>query len=162
MGTTSMAQSIWPEISAWATSVELLNGTWTMSAPLLDFRRYKPRCPAEPTPGDPKVYLPGLAFTAAMNSARLLKGNLGLTTRTKPPIPTCPTGSKSFSSSYRVVRRYGRLKRLDEAKRKVYPSAGAAAAAPGPILPPAPARGSPPIGCPPPPQGRWATIAAIA
>src|SRR2546426_6570031 len=57
------------------------------------------RCAVAPVPDEEKVYLPGFAFTSAMNSFALFAGKAGCVTSAKGVAATRLIGARSLSGS---------------------------------------------------------------
>ncbi|KAG1077188.1 hypothetical protein G6F40_017153 [Rhizopus arrhizus] len=61
------------------------------------------RWPSEPTPGDPKEYLPGCARSSARNCGKSWAGKAGLTIHTTGTVATEATGASCRAGSTRCV-----------------------------------------------------------
>ena len=71
-----------------------------MSTPAFWLNNSSARWTAVPVPDDAKLYLPGLAFSSAMNSRKSLTGRVGETIMTGAKRVTIETGARSRIQSY--------------------------------------------------------------
>src|SRR5207247_9413581 len=74
-----------------------LYGTWRAWICAIELKSSVNRCAVAPVPDEEKVYLPGFAFTSAMNSFALLAGKAGCVTSVKCVISTWLICAKSLS-----------------------------------------------------------------
>src|SRR5689334_4528449 len=77
-----------------------LNGMCTDFAPAARLKISPAMCASEPTPTDPKLYLPGLARSKAASSCTFFTGRPGATTSKFGTSATPATGVKSFTGWY--------------------------------------------------------------
>ena len=62
-----------------------------------------PRCPVVPTPGEPKLSLPGFDLASATNSPSVFASTFGLTTTSIDMSATIETGANAFSGSNGIL-----------------------------------------------------------
>src|SRR5258705_8305033 len=77
-----------------------LYGTCVAFSPLMLLNHSATKCAVAPVPEDANVYLPGFAFTWAMNSGAVFAGNDGWLDSTYGDIATFATAASSRSGSY--------------------------------------------------------------
>src|SRR5690348_2709993 len=101
VGVASNAMLIWPPTRSVSIGAEPRYGPGVMlRPPASDLHSSPHRCRIEPTPEEPKVYLPGLALTSAIRLARSVTGSLLLTPSSVGVTPTRAIGVKSRIGSY--------------------------------------------------------------
>src|SRR5258706_10536201 len=80
-GNWSKSASTWPPITSCIAGPEPLYGMWIIFTPEAPWKDSPSMWLMLPTPELAKEYLPGLAFTTAMNSFRFFAGKLGFAVR---------------------------------------------------------------------------------
>src|SRR5690242_7072953 len=148
-GNWSKTASIWPPMRSVIAGPEPLYGTCTMFTPAYDWKDSPSMWLMPPTPELPNEYLPGFAFTSAMNSFRLFAGNLGFTVRMFGIESLLVIDAKLSSEYSRFERSAGStIIVLTVAMASVYPSGAARATWLVPSAPLAPPTFSTTTGCP--------------
>src|SRR5690349_21381010 len=86
---------VWPPTTEAIAGPLPLNGTCKMSRPR-DTRNCSPRrCDGVPSPGEAKLYLPGLARMSATRSLTVVAGTDGWTVSAEAKVTASETGAKS-------------------------------------------------------------------
>ena len=101
--------STWLPSRSVITGPPPLYGTCTPVVPVCSQNNSAVRWSLLPLPEDAKLILPGLAFSKAITSARVLWGDAAGTTSTLGACTAMETGSRSFSASYGTLNRCGAI-----------------------------------------------------
>ena len=90
---------VWPATTDWIDGAPPGNGASAKSSPKVSLNSSLDRCGVVPTPGEAKVYLPGLACRSSTSSFTDLAGMSGCTNSPFGEPAALVTGAKSLSGS---------------------------------------------------------------